>query len=172
MKLIEAMKLCKELARKSEDLVKKVADHCADMDFETPLYPDQKRQVSEWIQAHSDIQREVLNLRLAIQATNLATMVTIKLGDVQVTKSISAWIHRRRDLAGKELGMWMALGDRGLREGQFLPASNPGGSPTAVKIRRYYDPAERDRKVELFRSEPLLIDSTLEVVNAVTDLIV
>lgn len=169
MKLIEAMKLIKELQIKREDLVAKVKQHCADLDFETPLYTDPKRQVSEWIQSHSDVCKEILRLRTAIQKTNISTKVKIEIGGKSVEKSIAEWIHRRRDLAGFELAMWSALGDRSLREGA-MPSSQPGGQPREVKIRRYFDPVERDGKIELYRSEPSIIDRTLEVTNATTDL--
>lgn len=171
MKLIQAMKQIKELQKKAEDLRGKVKNHSADLDFETPVYPDQKRQVAEWIQSHSDVLKEVLALRVAVQQTNLATNVTIELGGKQVTKTIAEWIHRRRDLANAELLMWGCLTDKGLKEGQALPTTTPGAPPTPVKIRRYYDPVERDHKVELYRTEPAIIDSTLEVVNATTDLL-
>jgi len=169
MKLIEAMKLIKELQVKREDLVKKVGAHCADLDFETPLYSDPKQQVAEWIQSHSDLCKEILRLRVLIQKTNLKTKVTIEIGGKSVEKTIAAWIHRRRDLAGFELAIWSALGDRGLHEGQ-LPSSQLGGEQRTVKIRRYFCPLERDAKIELYRSEPSIIDRTLEVVNATTDL--
>jgi hypothetical protein len=168
MKLIEAMKKIKDLQRKAEDLRTKVGVHCADVTVETPLYTDQRKQVSEWLQAHSDILKEILGLREAIQRTNLETRVTITLGDHAVTKSIAAWIHRRRDLATLELEAWKKLTDRGLKEG-ILETSQ--GQRTEVKIRRYYDAKERDTKIELYRSEPHVIDATLEVTNAVTDLI-
>jgi hypothetical protein len=171
MKLIEGMKLIKELQLKAEDLRNKVKQYCADLDFETPMYPDQKRQVSEWIQAHSDILKEILGLRVNIQRTNLATVVEMELGGKRVSKSIAAWIHRRRDLATSELSMWTGLTDKNLKEGQFLPATSPGVQPTPVKIRRYYEPTERDQKTELYRCEPGIIDRTLEVVNATTDLV-
>jgi hypothetical protein len=170
MKLIEGMKLIKELLTKAEDLRKKVGQHCADLDFETPLYADQKRQVSEWMQAHSDIMKEVLGLRFRIQKTNLATAVPIELGGKPVNKTIAEWIHRRRELAKLELEAWSKLGDRNLKEGA-LPPSIPGGEPKPVKIRRYFDPLERDKKIDLYRSEPGIIDRTLEVVNATTDLL-
>ena len=105
---------------------------------------------------------------MAIQLTNLKTDVTIELGGKSVTKSIAAWIHRRRDLANNAFGMYQGLTDRGLKEG-FSQTST--GVQMEVKIRRYYDPAHRDKMMELYRSEPTIIDSTLEVVNAVTDLI-
>lgn len=171
MKLIVAMKLIKELQQKAEDLRRKVQQHCADADFETPVYPDQKRQVSEWIQSHSDILKEILGLRVKIQRTNILTEVEMELGEKRVTKSIAEWIHRRRDLATTEMQMWTGLSDKGIKEGQCLPSTTPGVPPTPVKLRRYYEPAERDKKIELYRTEPGVIDRTLEVVNATTDVI-
>jgi len=168
MKLIEAMKKIKELRIKAEDIKSKVGTYCADQSHETPVYPDQKAKIKEWTQSYSDILKEILSLRVAIQRTNLATEVTIELGGKQVTKTIAEWIHRRRDLADLEKAVWNVIGDRGLREGTVQTST---GEKTEVKIRRYYDPEERDNKTELFRSEPSVVDSTLEVVNAVTDLV-
>lgn len=168
MKLIEAMKKLKELGIKAADLQAKVSLHCANIDIETPLYADPKSQVAEWIQAHGDILKEMLRLRVAIQRTNINTPVAIELGGLTVTKSIAEWIHRRRDLANMEMQMWAKLGDRGLKEGQIN--STTGGETRLVKIVRHFDPKERDAKVDLYRSEPSIIDGTLEVVNAVTDL--
>lgn len=170
MKIIEAMKQIKDLQVKKDDLVEKVKKHCADLDYETPVYPNQKDQVSGWIQSHSDILKEILHLRFLIQKTNIATPVPIELNGVAVTKSIAEWIHRRRDLANHEMVIWMSLTDRNLKEG-LLPSSNPNEQRREVKIRRYFDPIERDHAIELYRSEPSIIDRTLEVVNATTDLI-
>lgn len=168
MKLIEAMKKIKDLRIKADDLRKKVGTYCADQSHETPVYDNQKAKVKEWTQGYSDILKEILSLRVAIQKTNLQTDVTMELGGKQVTKTIAEWIHRRRDLADLERSIWANIGDRGLREGTIQTST---GEKTEVKIRRYYDPEERDKNVELFRSEPSVIDSTLEVINAVTDLV-
>ena len=167
MKLIEAMKKLKDLNIKAEDLRKKVGQHCADLNVETALYPDQKGTIDGWIQAHHDLLKEILRLRTAIQRTNIVTSVTIELGGVQVTKNIAGWIHRRRDLAKLEMAMWQQLGDRGLREGM---AQNSQQQQIEVRIRRYFDPKLRDERLEQYRSEPSIIDGTLEVTNAVTDL--
>lgn len=169
MKLIESMKRIKDLTVKAADLQVKVANTCANLDYETPVYADPKGQVSEWIQAHGDILKEILKLRVAIQKTNLATSVTIELGGIQVTKCIAEWIHRRRDLAKMEMDMWAKLGDRGLKEGVINQST---GEPKQIKIVRHFDPKQRDTKIDLYRLEPSLIDATLEVTNAVTDLIV
>jgi hypothetical protein len=168
MKIIEAMKQIKDLSRKAEDLRTKISKCSADLDHETPLYPDQYTKVGEWVQGHSDILKEILKLRVAIQRTNLATEVTIELGGKAVTKSIAEWVHRRRDLAGIELLAWKHLTDRGLKEGTFVQST---GEKKDVKIRRYYNPEQRDKQLDLFQSEPVLIDSKLEVINAITDLI-
>ena len=147
----------------------KVSATCANLDIETPVYADPKGQVSEWIQAHHDLLKEILKLRVGIQRTNLNTQVAIEVGGVSVTKSIAEWIHRRRDLAKAEMDIWTKLGDRGLKEG-FMGQST-GAEPRAVKIVRHFDPKQRDAKIDEFRSEPSKIDAALEVVNAVTDLV-
>lgn len=170
MKIIEAMKMIKELLIKSEDLRTKIANHCSDLDFSTPVYADPKKQVSEWLQAHSDILKEINKLRFQIQKTNIMTNVTIEFNSVQVTKTIAEWIHRRRDLAKYDLEAWSKLGDRNLKEG-FLNPTQQGGQQIPIKIIRYFDPVERDNKIDMYRKEPSLIDRTLEVTNAVTDLI-
>lgn len=168
MKLIEALKKIKELQRKAEDLRTLVKDHCARSSLETDKYLSQANKVAGWVQSHSDLLKEILRLRVAIQQTNLVTNVTVELGEKAVTKTIAEWIHRRRDLATEELKMWNCLSDRGIQEGVV---KGPTGDPVEIKIIRFYDPAERDNKRDLYQSEPSIIDGKLEVTNAITDLI-
>lgn len=168
MKLIEAMKTLKHLQEKTADLRAKVAQYCADLDFETPTYPDQRAQVQEWVQSHLDTTQEIARLRIAIQRTNLATSVTIELGGKQVTKTIAEWIHRRKDLAKLDLELYSKLTDRNLREGAMQTST---GGTKDVKRRLYFDPKTKDEKMALYKSEPSVIDGHLEVVNAVTDLL-
>lgn len=168
MKIIEAMKQVKMLDTKVGDLRSKIKDHAADYQHETPVYKNQEAQIVSWLQSCHDTVQEIERLRVAIQATNLATMVTIELGGKNVTKSIAAWIHRRRDLAKIDATVESMLTDRGLKEGTLQTSS---GGQQEVKIRRYYDPATRDKLIEMYRNEPMIIDSTLEVINAITDLI-
>lgn len=168
MKIIEALKKVQDLARKADDLKKKIGQHCADMDYETPLYKNQDLQVAEWLQAHSDIIKETLRLKIAIQRTNLETQVTMTIGERDITKSIAEWVLRRRGLAEQERMAWNMLTDRNLKEGLVQQTS---GVTREVKIRRYYNPQIRDARIEEYRSEPHIINATLEVVNATTDLI-
>ena len=169
MKIIEGMKKIKELQIKVDDLKKKVGTYCADQSHETAVYgANQKQKIDEWLQGHSDVLKEIMALRIAIQKTNLATNVDIEIGGVIVSKTIAEWIHRRRDLAGQELTCWSSLTDRGLKEGTILTST---GEKQEVKIRRYYEPSRKDKMMEMYRSEPNVIDRTLEVINAVTDLV-
>lgn len=168
MKLIEALKQLKDLARKAEDLRNLVKQHCATSTIENPTYPDQRLKVDTWLQAHRDLLKEILRLRIAIQKTNLATMVPIELNGKTVEKSIAEWIHRRRDLAKAELDSWSMLTDRNIKEGMV---QGPGGTPIEMKIIRFYDPAQRDNMKSALASEPIIIDGRLEIANAVTDLI-
>jgi len=168
MKLIEGMKKIQELQRKAEDLKKKVSIHCAHHNVEKPVYDNQQNQVAEWIQAHHDILKEILHLRISVQKTNLATNVTIEIGGTPVTKSIAEWIHRRRDLAALECSMWESLTDRNLKEGIITTSQQ---EKVQVSIVRYYNPTNRDKNIDIYRNEPSVIDRTLEVTNAITDMI-
>lgn len=168
MKIIEGMKKIKELQVKVEDLKGKISQYCAIQSVETPTYgKDQAQKIKEWLQGVHDTIQEILRLRVAIQRTNINTKVKVELGGKFVEKSIAEWIHRRRDLAELEKKVWEALGDRGLREGILQNSQN---EKVAVTVVRYFDPSEKDNKVALYRDEPSVIDRTLEVINAVTDL--
>lgn len=170
MKIIEAMKQIKALSSKAEDLRDKIGKNCALLSFETPTYGnDQKAKIDEWLQSHSDVLKKILELRFAIQRTNIATNVTIELNGKQVTKTIAEWVHRRRDLAKLELEAWGKLGDRGLKEQNLQTTKD--GPVTEVRIRRFFDPEQRDQKRNEFLMEPHLIDSTLEITNATTELV-
>lgn len=170
MKLIEALKKIKELQRKADDLKGMIEKHCADLDCETPIYENQREQISQWLQSHGDIVKEILHLRVSVQRTNLATQVSMEIGGKHVTKSIAEWIHRRKDLAKIQEAVYRALTNRNLKEvyTQKLTDNSP---ERQIKLRLYFDPVDRDNKIEMYRSEPSIIDRTLEVINCVTDLI-
>jgi hypothetical protein len=171
MKIIEALKKIKDLARKQDDIKSKIAEYCCDLDIETPTYPDQKRQISDWLQAHGDILKEMLHLKFSIQRTNTLTPVTITIDDRPVTKKISEWIFRRKELAKVQESAWRVLTTKNYPEAGYKNKPTPNSPETIVKRRLYFDPVERDKKIELYRSEPHIIDSTLEVINATTELI-
>lgn len=168
MKIIEGMKRIKMNDEKVADLQAKIAQNSAALTIETPLYEDAKAKVREWLQSCQDLSQESVRLLIAIQRTNLATQVTIELGGKQVTKSIAEWVWRRRKFAAVDLTTFSKLTDRHLKEGF---SAGPTGGQIEMKIVRNYDPADRDKIMAMYREEPSKIDSTLEVVNATTDLL-
>lgn len=168
MKIIEALKKINELTKKHVDLTEKIHQHCADMDFETSVYVNQQEKISEWLQSAKDIIQEIGRLKYCIQKTNVMTDVTIIIDDKEVTKSITEWINRRRLLAALDKKTWSSLTNRGLRDNRIQQSQ---GTIIDVKVRYYFDPVKRDKMLDILTSEPFLIDSKLEVVNAITDLI-
>lgn len=174
MKIIEALKSIKDLLKKAEDIRHKISVHCADMEHENPVYgtaAEQTQQISKWLQSHSDVLKEISDLRFRIQKTNVTKQVTMKLGDKDVTKSIAEWIHRRRDLAGLDHAAYKVLASKDAHLPPVGHMKQSNGTVVETKIRRYYDPKVRDEKLELYRSEPSIINGVLEVVNATTDLL-
>jgi len=170
MKIIEALKKKKDLLRKASDIKSKIKENCADLDCETPVYVDQRGEITKWLQSYSDIIKEIAHLSISILRTNLATKVTIELGGIFVTKTISEWILRRKELAKLQEDVYRVLTDNGRKE-SYVSQPTPNSPAVTIKRRLYYDPTERDRMIELYRSEPSKIDSTLEITNAITDLI-
>jgi len=167
MKIIEAMKKVKANKEKITDLQNKLGSVSANLSFETPLYPDTKAKVEEWLQSCNDLAQDNVKLLVAIARTNLKTAVSITLGDKVIVKPIAEWIWRRREYATLDLATWSKLTDRGLKEGSVNTST---GVPAEVKIIRHYDPVKRDKMTAIFREEPHAIDAALEVINAVTDL--
>jgi hypothetical protein len=174
MKIIEAMKQIKDLLRKAADLREKIQNYAADMSINTPTYENQRAKVDGWLQAHDDVLKEIEHLRVSITRTNVLTLVAIDIGGKKVTKPIAGWIQRRKDLAGLAKTAWSGLNQLE-KTGKVREATinNPATDEpnTEIKIRRYYDPELRDKRVEMYSAEPAAIDGRLEVVNAVTDLV-
>ena len=169
MKLIEAMKAVKNNKIKIADLQQKIAQHCANLNFETQLYgTNTPEQIKSWIQSCIDLSQDNVKLLTAITKTNLATAVTINLGGKAVTKNISEWIWRRREYATLDLQTWSRLTDKNLKEGITQSST---GEKMEIKIIRHYDPVIRDQMIAMYKNEPHEIDSILEVINAVTDLL-
>lgn len=169
MKIIEAMKHVKNNLQKVKELQDKISKNCANMDMETSAYgEDTAKKVSEWCQSCDDLSQENVRLLTSIQRTNLVTSVTIDLGAKNVTKTIAEWVWRRREYAKSDLRTWQQLTDRNLKEGTFI---NSVGQHQQAKITRHYDVNKRDEMLDLYRSEPMLVDAALEIVNATTDII-
>lgn len=167
MKIIEAMKQIKALEHKAKDLLELARKHAADLDIESAVYPDQKGQVKSWIDAYIGCLDTIISLQTKIQKTNTETVIPIIIGDDKIVRTISGWLYRKNKIA-TETSIWKSLTDGNCRDSAFVESS---GKQRDIKVRRYYDPQLRDKKISLLSQEPFLIDAALEVTNAVTDLI-
>lgn len=169
MKLIEAMKRVKMNKEKITDLQQKINASASNLSHETPVYgPETFDRIKEWLQSCTDLTQENVRLLVAIQRTNLQTLVKIDINGKVLEKSIAEWVWRRREYAALDFQTYKALNDRGLKEG-FMNQST--GQTMEIKIVRNYDPNVRDEKLSEYKSEPTLIDGSLEIINAVTDLV-
>ena len=170
MKIIEAMKTVKLNTRKIEDLSAQIRNSSANLSIETPLYgAETPAKISGWLQAIHDIGQDNITLLVNIQRTNLVTQVPITINGNTITKSIAEWVWRRRLYATIDFNAWHQLSDRGLKEEIKMPTGN--GQAVEVKLVRHYNPLLRDTMCAIYRDEPFLIDSALEVVNATTELV-
>lgn len=167
MKIIEAMKKIKLNEEKLNDLRAKISNNCANLSHETPVYEDVTDVIAGWLQSCEDIAQENVRLLVAIQRTNLATFVSIELPNGSVDKCVAEWVWRRRKYADLDFRAWNQLNDRGLTEGRM---QSTVGEPIDVTVNRHFNPEHRDMKMDLYRSEPHLIDAALEIVNATVDL--
>lgn len=169
MKIVEALKKVKDLRVKAVNLREKITLCSAHMENNPPEYKDPKVQIKEWLQIHKDIIQEIESLLVRIQVTNTQTQVMIEIGGNQIVKSIAAWVYRERELSELDFQAWSALTDRGLRATIDRAQKDP--EKQAVKVIFNFDAAERDKMTEIYRNEKSLINSQLEITNAVTDLL-
>ena len=94
--------------------------------------------------------------------------VTIVIDGNEVSRSITEWIERRKKLCAMEKEAYKALTNRNLKD---LRVQHPSaGQIVEAKVRYYYDPLLRDKMMDILGGEPSLIDSKLEITNAITDL--
>jgi hypothetical protein len=168
MILIEALKRVKLNEKKIQAAIALIQLNSARLSHETSAYPDPVAMVAETVQSARDLVLENQTLMHRIHKTNLQTMVTIRLGDTSITRSIDEWIYRRDKGAGLALSVVQALTDRNLKE---TVTRQSDGTLVEIKIVRHYDAAARDQALAVLREEPTLIDSVLEIVNATTTLL-
>lgn len=171
MKIIEALKSVKNLKRKLSDLHTKINTYSADNDTEDSTYPDQREQVSSWLQACEDTNKEICSLVHRIHKTNVTTPISIEVDTGKiVTKTIDEWLLRLNGLAANDKKTWESLDVRSINTHQ--PYKLAGSTKEyVVKRRLYFDPKKRDTKIEEYTSELIKIQSKLEIVNAVEDLV-
>jgi len=168
MKIIEALKELKLNVKKINDITARIALNSAKKEFEKSPYNDAPAQIKEWLDAVEGLSKRNGELTMKIAKTNATVQVTIELEGKQITKTIAEWIYRRRYGAAMELAAVKALTNRGLKDEQIKQTD---GTLLETKVVLHYDQKTRDQRMDALQQEPTLIDTRLEMINAVTDLL-
>jgi hypothetical protein len=170
--LIQGLKKQKSMVSDMNQLIELIQQHSADFQNETPLLGDEQKQRAQliaWWQAYRDLERDLEWLNLRIQHTNVSTYVPITFDKVTITMPISSWVYRRQHGCDRLVTLESAFSSRGLKEQSIKTSS---GVTEVMKIRYYYDPQLQAQRLMDAKREKSIIDSTLEVVNATTKLLV
>lgn len=171
MKIIEALKELPLIDKKIESNVKQLREYSSDLqqgEVESFAFGDTKKQkaeVASIVQSTEDLVKRKQLISRALALTNAQTVVAID-GE---QKTITEWISFRDS------------GIAALQKAYSALCDNNGGSkiqrtqvdPVAgVRVVRFYDEKSRNEKLVELENKRVKIDTTLETINATTDLAV
>lgn len=171
MKIIEALKTLKANEKKIADLINKIQNNSARLSNQTSPYGDVGAAtgvVNGWMDSIRQTLRDKEVLTNRIHRTNVQTKVAILIGGNVVEKTIDEWLVRAKNGVNLQVQAYKSLTDRGLKEA-FV--SQPDGTNVPVTIVRHFDAGARDKALSILAEESSLISSSLEIVNATTDLV-
>ena len=172
MKIIEALKELPLIDKKLEKNRQSLAEYASSVDGGTtgntlkfPTKEEQTAEVAALIQSSQDLVSRKAKLRRALAITNAKVKVSI--GGLP-EKSIIEWIEYRQKGAEALRACYSSLSDNAAAS--KLNTFKFDGTQ-GVRIQRHYDEAVRNKLLEGVFDLPTKIDSTLELINAITDLI-
>lgn len=168
MKVIEALKKIKYNNLKVADLTAKIAENSANMESEGSKYKDSKAKVAEWTQSIYDTNKDSNDLLIRVQKTNLVTVLAVEIAGKVVNKTVAEWINRRRVFVDLEAAAYRGMTSRRLQQ---KAVKNDKGEIVIDNVVYNFDPEVRDAALDILSQEKYLIDSALEISNAVTDLV-
>lgn len=171
MKIIEAMKRLKVIAKRMEDNTKRINEYASILSTDRPSFgseDEQRKEVKALIQANWDLVKEYLRTKQDIELTNLKT--TLEIDGVKYT--LSELLVIKRKLAKSMMNTYSALNDQATmcRIGIGLGRNQSAEGKTPV-IEKLYDERERIDGLRKWQDLYDNIESRLEVVNATTDIV-
>jgi hypothetical protein len=167
MKLIEAMKKMRVIEKRMARKMGSINAYAALVSSEKPYFESesaQKKEVQSLIQANHDLMEEYLNLKRAVEITNLVTTVTIE----GLTESISAFLVIKRKFAQMMVNTYGALNDDAAAQ---RLRQTPPVEGQRLHVIRLYDEKDKLENMRKWMDIYEAIDAKLEVVNATTDLV-
>lgn len=168
MKLIEAMKRLRVIEKRIGGNSTSITLYASSVSTEKPLYETesaQRAEVMSFIQSSQDLLAEYLKLKRKIEETNLRTIVEI--GGIKY--AISDLLVIKRKMANLMVRTYRALNEEQGDKRKVSAGLGPDGQrPHTV---RYYDEKEKNEGLRHWQDLYDNIDSRLETVNALTDLV-
>lgn len=173
MKIIEALKELPLLEKRIQKNNGMIAVYASDVDtghgaerqslaFST--VEEQRKEVQSLVQSTNDLVKRKAELRRKLAITNATVEVKIE----GVTMTIAEWIEYRQHGVKNILNALSALNDNSGRQKMQSTQFDP---EKGIKIIKFYDEKDRNEQAEKWSSIADKIDSSLEIVNATTDLI-
>lgn len=166
MKIIEGMKHLRLLEKRMDSNNQRINQYSAMVSNERPYFVDdeaQRKEINALKQSNKDLWQEFMLIKRHIELTNLYTIVELS----GVKYFISDLLVLRRTLKTYIEDTFQSMNDK---EAYYRLSKLQKTGDTPLTVIRYYDENKKHEELnswqELFNS----IDSRLEVVNAVTDL--
>lgn len=168
MKLIEGMKTLKVIEKKMQHNAERINQYAAIVSSERPIFgteTEQRRQVEQLIQSNTDLAKQYLSLKKAVDLTNIQTQVTIG----KETFSISDLLQIQRNVAKLMKTTYSALNDK--QAEQRITTMRQPTTEKPPHVERMYDENEKYKGLQYWQGIEDEIETRLEVINATTDLI-
>jgi hypothetical protein len=166
-KIIEVMKNLKVIEKRMVANREKISKYAAIVSTERPVFDtesEQKKEVASLIQANMDLIVEYTKGKLLVDKTNAATIVEIN----GKSYSISELLLLKRKLAQEMIMTFGSLNDNQatmrLRNAQTVDGKVP-------QVIRMYDERAKNEGTSFWQELYHTIDSRLEVINAMTDVV-
>lgn len=170
-KIIEILKeipLIDKKISKNQGLLQQYSSATQIGDVESFQFGNAKEQtanVSSILQSIIDLGQRRAELRRMLALTNATVRVTID----KETKTITEWIEYRQKTIDMNI---MALNALNNKTGLAALNSTKSGDPTiGVRVVQFYSEAEKINAIEYWMDRKNKIDTTLEIVNATTDVV-
>lgn len=169
MKIIEALKELPLIEKRIRKNIQSISEYSSDLDkgdlTDLPFgtADKQRKEIASLIQANNDLIARKAQLRRDLAFTNTQVKVSID----GVDKSISEWIEYRENGMSNLISTYEHLTDKTARS--KVQNSNVDLAQ-GVKTIRFYDQKQRDDSIRSYQNIADKIDSSLEIINATTDL--
>ena len=172
MTISAALKERKLIDSKITSATTNIADLCAHLSTCEPSYKNQEEKVKSLIQRVTDLEQRKFDLMVAIEKTNLETVVEFKGKQYTLRRILFLkGVRGRADLSGHSirLALIKALhADVQLQHEADMHNRKKAENEKPISVVRYFEPNWRDRQKEELQELMLNLDTLIERANLMT----